>query len=424
MIPSSEIFMTILLTPFAFFVCLTVGLLTIRVLMNVTNGYTQIESWEEDRLTSAKRRGLVPRNTRFPYDLGLYTNLVNTMGPIYTWPLPWGKPSILSRPESEKRVIEFERNESGYDDEGNPMAWPPDVVTVDPSDEYLQQLRRRQDGEDVDEENERKTAENQELLSHEQSPHRRSGGNMPVTFAQTAQLQQQQQHNVETSDIRNFAQPPPWLAQQYNAAASHSNPADGGTAVIPPWRRNAGGFGAASNNDFYSRELWSTFEGEKLSDFGVDLDSEVDFSIYKMNRRNLDASAHGGQGQFSAELSARYGQNSGSASNAAHTSSSPHAPVGSSSSTSLSRASSPVLRHASSASLVPGTGPDGAATVATAQTSVGSLDLRDEQEDTDAREGTEGVSATSVTPYNNEEDLPLAKLLVMRRQEKIKLRTQ
>lgn len=469
--------MTILLTPVTFFVCFTVGLLSIRVLINVTNGYTQIETWEEERLASAKRRGLIPRNTRFPYDLGIYTNLINTFGPIYTWPLPWGRPTILNRSDSSKNAIKFERNESGYDDEGNELAWPPDVLTVDPSPEYLEQLSQQTElletnNEDENKEEREDTSNQSEYIT--QTHHRRTGSDnhsndsVPITFAQTAQLQQQQYQNrnsIEMSNIRNFSQPPPWLAQQYNSSDNSHN-------IIPSWRQASNG-APRSNNDFYSRELWSTFEGEKLSDYGVDLDSEVDFSIYTMNRNNLNSQQpHTSSSNHDPRLLSRYNLPNANLQttstqeltinkfptdqfNRSDEQTSVAESIGASSSAALSRSSSPLLRHSPSSnsplnmkSVSFSTLNDGNGINSTLQSPIDSIDSRIDHKDDGLEddenflreslrkfesretkieglgESTSGnTSVTGIGSYN-EEDLPLAKLLVMRRQEKIKLRTQ
>lgn len=230
LIPFPEILAPVILTPVTFFVVLTVGLLSIRVAMNMLNGITQIESWEEERLASAKRRNLIPRNTVFPYDIDLWTNVLTSWGPAWSWMLPFGGPAGDG--------VKFLKNESGFDDEGNPINWPPDqreVLRPDNSDET-------------------------------DSP-RTSIGSGPVTFAQTSLLggnaerymsprQQQRTYGVLSNRSRSGS-----------AGSESSSDEDTG---YPAWRDQI-----TSDADFYKRELFETFEGEKISDFGVDLESEA-----------------------------------------------------------------------------------------------------------------------------------------------------
>lgn len=68
-----------------FFVIFTVGLLWIRVMYNLLNGQTQIESWEQERANTMARRKLAPR-VEFPFDIDFYTNFYNGVGP---WYLAW-----------------------------------------------------------------------------------------------------------------------------------------------------------------------------------------------------------------------------------------------------------------------------------------------------------------------------------------------
>lgn len=315
--------MTILLLPLTFFVLFSVGMLAIRVGMNIANGCSQIESWEEERIASAKRRGLVPRNVRFPYDLGLYENFVSTLGPVYTWFLPWGRPSAVARAQALGTVLKFERNESGYDEDGNTLTWPPDMKNIDPSQEYLDRLINSE--------------------ADEEKPKYES---IPLTFAQSV-LKQQQQENQNASHLTDI---------QYNDSESISIGREGSTqppAPLPPWRKNR------NNDEFYTREHWATYEGEKLSDYGVDMDSEVDYSTFAMNRNNPNYR----NARYGGGISSQYESNSGKITNRSQNCNSPNASAA----------------HDSSA-------PNGADTSTT----------------------------------ENEDDLPLAKLLAMKRQEKKK----
>lgn len=221
LIPLQEILGTVILTPLTFFVVLSVGLLTIRVVMNMLSGITQIESWEEERINSAKRRNLVPRNTNFPYDIGLWSNILNTWGPMWSWLLPFGGPSGDG--------MFFQKNESGFDDEGNPINWPPDQREILKPD-------------DDEEENTRTF-------------------NGPVTFAQTSLANGNSQYRRLQRDYGGLHN-----RSRSNSVASNSSEESTG---YPEWRDQV-----TSDADFYRRELFETFEGEKLTDFGVDLESE------------------------------------------------------------------------------------------------------------------------------------------------------
>lgn len=344
LIPGSQIFMTIILTPLTFFISVTVGLLTVRVFMNMASGYTQIESWEEDRITSAKRRGLVPRNTVFPYDLGLYENVLNTMGPIYTWILPWGRPSAVSRAKALNVAVRFERNENGYDDNGDPLTWPPDMINIDPPQEILDQIN-----------------DTQQLVDNS-----RPRISSSITDRQTALLQHQQQQALRNQSIyrnTNFE-----LSNMDRSQNSRTTNSSGPS--LPLWQRNR------SDTDFYTREHWATFEGEKLSDLGVDLDSEMDWSNYAMNENNLNMSNRGNnnynnihniyqhqhqhpQTHFSQRgFPAPVPASASSTATPSITTTAAEMPLnntnsemlGSTSSAALSRSASPLLRHSSSVS--------------------------------------------------------------------------
>lgn len=232
LIPLSEILASVILTPITFFVFFSVGLLSIRVFLNMLNGITQIESWEEERLASAKRRNLIPRNTYFPYDIDLWYNITYTWGPMWSWILPFGRP--------EGDGISFQKNESGFDDEGNPINWPPDQREV---------LKPEESDYDT----------------NRMSSDSRGFGTGPITFAQTYNSSMQQRSLL------------------FNRSRSNSTSSEESTGY-PEWRDQI-----TSDADFYKREVFETFEGEKISDFGVDLDSEVPRPIASTSRYRSDA---------------------------------------------------------------------------------------------------------------------------------------
>lgn len=226
LIPLREILGAVVLTPLTFFVLLSVGILSIRVAMNLVGGITQIESWEEERIASAKRRNLVPRNTQFPYDISIWYNILSAWGPMWSWLLPFGGPPGDG--------TQFPKNESGFTEEGDPIYWPPDQREILKPDNY----------EDQD-----------ESVS-------RSFGTGPITFAQTSLANSQQFRRLHHDPANR-------LYNRSRSASVASNSSDEDTGY-PDWRDQV-----SSDADFYKREQFETFEGEKLSDFGVDLDSEA-----------------------------------------------------------------------------------------------------------------------------------------------------
>lgn len=76
-----------------------------------------------------------PDDLIFPYDMGMFQNLVNALGPVYTWVLPWG--------HAKGNGLEFPKNE---DDDQLNLPWPPDGGNIDVapriySDEELRQMK-------------------------------------------------------------------------------------------------------------------------------------------------------------------------------------------------------------------------------------------------------------------------------------------
>lgn len=141
----TEVILSIIFLPFSFFVVFTVGILTLRVFINIVNGITQIESWECDRIDSLVRRKVITRDrAEFPYDIEIFTNIFNAWGNPWSMMLPWG--------QARGDGITFEKNESGYTEEGEMLCWPPDHVDYDPEDVPLQTLKDglRRRGEEPD----------------------------------------------------------------------------------------------------------------------------------------------------------------------------------------------------------------------------------------------------------------------------------
>ncbi len=148
LIPHSEIIFTILLIPFDLFVFFTIFVLFLREAANMFSGKTQIEQWEEDRMMSQLRHGVLQRHIDpilkdfsdpppeinsmddilFPYDISMWDNIVNAMGPVYLWLWPWGKP--------KGDGLKFEKNEWIDPIIGFGLPWPLDLVNEDaPEDE-------------------------------------------------------------------------------------------------------------------------------------------------------------------------------------------------------------------------------------------------------------------------------------------------
>ena len=181
LVRKSEMYAVIVMAPINLFVCVSVGILFIRCLVNLTKGMSQIEIWEMERiesqfhterlwlqirknyqklynkpmpkLSSWKQNfdfldtdeveeqemitednmphkheeeevedPIVPKNFTiddliFPYDLGIVKNITSSCGSPWTWILPWGKP--------KHKGYHFEKNEY-MDDEQMALPWPPD----------------------------------------------------------------------------------------------------------------------------------------------------------------------------------------------------------------------------------------------------------------------------------------------------------
>lgn len=146
------------------FVLLTISILFIRCMSAITSNQTMIESWECDRIQDnfltenfwikirknyamfypespnlpelkswkinyriLKQSTQIPLNFSyddlvFPYDLGSsYENLVDALGPVYTWLYPFGKPS--------ENGLEFIKDK--LDEDQIRLPFPPDGSNID-----------------------------------------------------------------------------------------------------------------------------------------------------------------------------------------------------------------------------------------------------------------------------------------------------
>ncbi|KAM9926918.1 hypothetical protein OXX80_010451 [Metschnikowia pulcherrima] len=171
LIRKSELTAVILLTPLDAFVFLSVLVLFIRCILHLASGKSQIEVWEFERIESQFHterlwlkirnnyriihqkempkltswnvssahhnsmelneigqdtdESIVPSNFTpddliFPYDLGFYENLRQSLGQPWTWMLPWG--TALGD------GVQFLQND---DDDQLNLPWPPDGGNIE-----------------------------------------------------------------------------------------------------------------------------------------------------------------------------------------------------------------------------------------------------------------------------------------------------
>lgn len=165
LIRKSELAAVIVLIPISIFLCLSIGMLLIRCIINyVFKGMSQIEVWEwerielqfhTERMWSRIRRNYQalhrtpmpelesawPNNDRvvaddnkgedivpaqftiddliFPYDYGIWQNLIHSMGYIWLWALPWGKPPRAEWGYKPEKSVHMQ-------DDQLDLPWPPD----------------------------------------------------------------------------------------------------------------------------------------------------------------------------------------------------------------------------------------------------------------------------------------------------------
>lgn len=156
----TEIVALCITTPMDAFVLITISILFIRCIYNQGfKGMTQIESWEMDRLENLHyKKSLLPllvdtlkgkmpqvhKNSHqeidnllskryvpfenivnFPYDIDVWTNLINIMGPWYMWLWPFAKPATDGVSFMKNELSEFE-SDSSIEDILLSLPWPPD----------------------------------------------------------------------------------------------------------------------------------------------------------------------------------------------------------------------------------------------------------------------------------------------------------
>ncbi|KAK9476794.1 DHHC palmitoyltransferase-domain-containing protein [Lipomyces japonicus] len=215
----AEITATVVLTPACLIVLFSVGVLAIRTIWNACLNITLIECWEKERVEGQIRRGrLAP--VEFPYDLGgPFDNLVAALGPAWSWVLPWTQPPGDG--------MSFEVNEQQDDD----MPWPPpdpdEVSAHTYSDRRLPLPAVRR----------------QQVIDHHASS---SSSSSTSSFFYSQSGLSSRPPDVTSTDVDN----------DHDATDSAS---DEGTSADEYWRR----------------DKWQSWEGERLADFGVDVGAET-----------------------------------------------------------------------------------------------------------------------------------------------------
>lgn len=118
---------------------LAMAVLFLRTVFSAALGCTAIESWEQERHDSLLRRRIVTRRQVFPYDVGIWENLVVAFG--YQWnAMLWLNPLARTPVVGERKVVSggivlqagLEWEVNGFEDPD--VAWPP----VDPEKVQVQ----------------------------------------------------------------------------------------------------------------------------------------------------------------------------------------------------------------------------------------------------------------------------------------------
>lgn len=187
LIKKSELTAVIILIPLDAFIFFAILILFIRCILHLASGKTQIEVWEFERIEAqfhTERLWLKIRNNYklihqkemptltswnltatqyerielrdmnqeeiesivppdftpddliFPYDLGIYQNLKNSLGQPWTWMLPWG--------QALGDGVKFIQND---DDDQLNLPWPPDGGNVEFTGRKLTDEELRQIGD-------------------------------------------------------------------------------------------------------------------------------------------------------------------------------------------------------------------------------------------------------------------------------------
>lgn len=114
---------------------LALAILWVRYLFNVTTNTTTIESWEIEKYESQHRRkrkqaGILLPARVFPYDIGIWENLVEALGPswwAWWWPFAAGGPPVYDGRKNwdweEQGGGGIRWRVNGFDDPS--LEWPP-----------------------------------------------------------------------------------------------------------------------------------------------------------------------------------------------------------------------------------------------------------------------------------------------------------
>ncbi len=276
-IQKSEILMTVILIPLDFFLMLSVFMMLLRNCSNLISGKTTIEQWEEDRLTSQFRHGIIQRKIKpileqyllttsatirpridsiedviFPYDMTYWENLTDALGPSYTWVLPWGGP--------KGDGLRFRKNHWTHPDIGFGLPWPLDHQDEDPPSNY----RADPDFKIKPRHLFTRLISNPSNLNSAQN-----GDHLDSTF-------------TSNNSYRNYR----------SRTRSGSIDSEGGIQLIhingndnTNGNQNLTSVPFIDNrrpeDEFWRPEIWQSYDGENLSDFGVDDSSVTEVNIYE-----------------------------------------------------------------------------------------------------------------------------------------------
>ncbi|KAK9380035.1 DHHC palmitoyltransferase-domain-containing protein [Kockiozyma suomiensis] len=215
MITVAELTATLVMTPLTLLVWFSLVLLLIRTLWSLCVNTTMIESWERERVEGQIRKGRLPSDTgEFPYDLGSpLDNLRECLGPFLSWFNPFSEPDGDGM---HFRMIE----EADLD-----MPWPP----ADPDEIPVH---------------------NYSDLS--QAPSTSSARAIVMErhiSTQTPFFDERMSRATSSGDQHD---------QQYGWDSSDSGPDEGSSA-----------------EEYWRKDKWQSWEGERLEDFGVDTEAEV-----------------------------------------------------------------------------------------------------------------------------------------------------
>ncbi|KAK7204899.1 DHHC palmitoyltransferase-domain-containing protein [Myxozyma melibiosi] len=216
MITKTELTATLIMTPVTLLVWFSLAILLIRTLWNLCLNTTLIESWEKERVEGQIRRGRLPQNTGdFPYDLGSpIDNLRAGLGPFLSWFNPFSEP--------DGDGMHFEMIEEADLDK----PWPP----ADPDETPI--------------------------YRHNERP-------LPPSFTEQ---RRRQTHSGQAAG-QPFFNERVQDEQTYGDRIRRSDGYDGGSDSEPDE--------GASAEEYWRKDKWQSWDGDRLEDFGVDAEAEV-----------------------------------------------------------------------------------------------------------------------------------------------------